>query len=230
MKELLDKWDNLCEVAIVDLDIPAVPIEFKKRIEIFKILVPILTACQNQNIQNDHLLNSLLMDLLRTDLKLDDPTFTCDKLMNLPDIFDRAAEIEELNFRANEEKRLKELLKSISDNFYPRKIPVKVSYKKGDFDEEFEFVEENLMIINRIYLEKYVKIIFKELEKLNYDFKRYQNFLLEYSKFQDYVIKSSGIMESQEFAKEMRTEYKKLLSENLKRHLMKNCKDFPKDF
>ena len=137
MKELLDKWENLCEVAIVDLDIPAVPIEFKKRIEIFKILVPILTACQNHNIQNDHLLNSLLMDLLRTDLKLDDPTFTCDKLMNLPDIFDRAAEIEELNFRANEEKRLKDLLKSISDNFYPRKIPVKVSYKKGDFDEEF---------------------------------------------------------------------------------------------
>ena len=227
MKELLDKWENLCEVAIVDLDIPAVPIEFKKRIEIFKILVPILTACQNHNIQNDHLLNSLLMDLLRTDLKLDDPTFTCDKLMNLPDIFDRAAEIEELNFRANEEKRLKDLLKSISDNFYPRKIPVKVSYKKGDFDEEFEFVEENLMIINRIYLEKYVKIIFKELEKLNYDFKRYQNFLLEYSKFQDYVIKSSGIMESQEFAKEMPTEYKKLLSENLKRNLMKNCKDFP---
>ena len=34
-------------------------------------------------------------------------------------------------------------------------------------------------------------------------------------------------MESQEFAKEMPTEYKKLLSENLKRNLMKNCKDFP---
>ena len=82
------------------------------------------------------------------------------------------------------------------------------------------------MIINRIYLEKYVKIVFKELEKINYDFKRYQNFLFEYSKFQDYVIRSSGIMESQEFAKEMPTEYKKLLSENLKRNLMKNCKDF----
>ena len=227
MKELLEKWENLCEVALVDLDIPGVPIEFKKRIEVFKSLVPILTACQNQNIQNDNLLNQLLFDLLRVEMKLDDPLFTCDKLMNIPDIFDRVDEFEELNFRANEEKRLKDLLKSISDNFYPRKIPIKMSYKKGDFDEEFEFVEKNIMIINRIYLEKYVNIIFKDLEKVNFDFRRYQNLLFEYSKFQDYVIRSSGIMESQEFAKEMPTEYKKLLSENLKRNLMKNFKDFP---
>ena len=228
MTELIDKWLKLCEVAIIDLENTAVPIELKKRVQVYQSLVPVITACQNPNIQNvSNLLNYLLELLKLVDYKLDDPMITVDKIMNINDIFEKIPEIEELNRRANEENRLKNLIKEIQETFYPRKIPVKLIYDKNDFNREFEFVEENLKMIYRIYLNQYVKCILKDLDKLNFDFKRYQNFLINYVNFQDYVIKSEGIMDNNEFAKEMPIEYKKLLSENLKRNLLKNVKDYP---
>ncbi len=45
-KEVLEKWENLCEVDLVDLDIPGVLIKFKKRIEVFKSLVLILNTAK----------------------------------------------------------------------------------------------------------------------------------------------------------------------------------------
>ena len=157
------------------------------------------------------------MDLLKTDMKLDDAFFTIEKLMSMNHIYEKIDEFDELNTRANEEKRLKDLIKNIDDGFYSRKVPIKPNYDKKELDKEFEFVEENIKVLNKIYLEKYVRCIIKELEKTTSDFIKYQNILLTYISYQDYVIKSEGIMDSGEFAKEMPTEYKKLMSENLKR-------------
>ena len=145
----------------------------------------------------------------------------------MPHIYEKVDEIDELNTRANEERRLKDLIKNIGDGFYPRKVPIKPNYDKNELEKEFEFVEENIKVLNKIYLEKYVKCIIHELEKTSIDFNKYQNILMQYVLYQDYVIKSEGIMESGEFAKEMPAEYKKLMSENLKRNLYKTVKDYP---
>ena len=227
MEELINSWIELCDVCINDLDIPVVPTELKKRLQAFQILIPVFTACQNPNILNVESLLNHLMDLLKTEMKLDDAFFTTDKLMTMPHIYEKVDEIDELNTRANEERRLKDLIKNIGDGFYPRKVPIKPNYDKKELEKEFEFVEENIKVLNKIYLEKYVSCIIHDLEKTSSDFYKYQNILLQYVLYQDYVIKSEGIMESGEFAKEMPTEYKKLMSENLKRNLYKTVKDNP---
>ena len=148
MKELIKHWLDLCQVALVDLDIPQVPMELKKRVETYEQLVPILEAIQNVNIREVPHLLSLLSELLRTEIKLDDPGFSCDRIKHLPEIFSRIPEIQELNNRANEEKRLKDLIHQTSDSFYNRKMPTK--FTKKEMDNEFEFVEENLRMLNKI--------------------------------------------------------------------------------
>ncbi len=47
MKNLIKKWLDLCEVSLVDLDIPEVPMELKKRVQVYEQLLPILEAIQN---------------------------------------------------------------------------------------------------------------------------------------------------------------------------------------
>ena len=227
MEDLINSWIELCDICINDLDNPGVPTELKKRLQAFQVLIPVFRACQNPNIQNVENLLNILMDLLKTEMKLDDAFFTIEKLMSMNHIYEKIDEFDELNTRANEEKRLKDLIKNIDDGFYSRKVPIKPNYDKKELDKEFEFVEENIKVLNKIYLEKYVRCIIKELEKTTSDFIKYQNILLTYVSYQDYVIKSEGIMDSGEFAKEMPTEYKKLMSENLKRNLYKTVKDNP---
>ena len=227
MEELIKSWIELCDICINDLDVPGVPTELKTRLQAFQVLIPVFRACQNPNIHNVESLLNHLMDLLKTEMKLDDALFTTEKLMTMPHIYDKVNEIDELNTRANEEKRLKDLIKNIDDGFYSRKVPIKPNYDKKELEKEFEFVEENIKVLNKIYLEKYVKCIISELEKTSIDFTKYQTILMQYVLYEDYVIKSEGIMDSGEFAKEMPAEYKKLMSENLKRNLYKTVKDNP---
>ena len=223
MKELIKKWLNLCQVSLVDLDIPEVPMELKKRVEIYEKLMPILEAIQNINIREVPHLLSLLSELLKTEIKLDDPNLTCDRVRHLPDIFERIPDIKELNYRANEEKRLKDLIHQTSDSFYNRKMPTK--FLKNEIDNEFEFVEENLKMLNKIYLNRYHFFIKRELDKLTNDLMKYQKFLTHYVIFQKYVQKSEAILELNEFAKDNPAEHKRLLNENLKKNFYKNCAD-----
>ena len=224
MKNSIKHWLDLCQVALVDLDIPQVPMELKKKVEVYEQIVPILEAIQNVNIREVPHLLTLLSELLRTEVKLDDPGFTCDRIKHLPEIFTRIPDIQELNNRANEEKRLKDIVQQTSDSFYNRKIPTKLT--KKEIDKEFEFVEENLRMLNKIYLNKYFLFIKKDLDKLTDDLMKYQKFLTHYVYFQKYVQKSEAILEFNEFAKENPAEHKRLMSENLKKNFYKNLADY----
>ena len=224
MKKLIKHWLDLCQVALVDLDIPQVPMELKKKVEVYEQIVPILEAMQNVNIREVPHLLSLLSELLKTEVKLDDPGFTCDRIKHLPEIFTRIPDIQELNNRANEEKRLKDIIQQTSESFYNRKIPTKLD--KKEIDKEFEFVEENLKMLNKIYLNKYFLFIKKDLDKLTNDLMKYQKFLTHYVYFQKYVQKSEAILELNEFAKENPAEHKRLLNENLKKNFYKNLADY----
>ena len=217
----IKSWLDLCKVAIVDIDIPHVPMELQKKVEKYEQISPVVETIQNPNVNGVNLLFNLLCESLGINIKQDDPLLTLGKIMSLPDIYSKLPEIKELNFRGNEEKRLKDLIKSTNDSFYPRKIPIKMKYVKEDIDKEFEFVEENVRMLNKVYLNKYSSCILKELEILSQNFSKYQKFLLNYVNFQKYLKKSEGIMESQEFIKEMPAEHKKLMSENAKKNLYK---------
>ena len=161
MKDLIKKWQDLCEVALVEIDIPNVPDTLKKKIHVYQQLIPVI-AIQNKNILLvPHLLN-ILNDLLRVEIK-DDHHINCYQVKHLPDIFEKVPDIKELNFRANEERRLQDLIKTVKESFYPRPITVLATYKKPDFDKEFEFVKENLQMLNKIYLNKYFWCVYDQL-------------------------------------------------------------------
>ena len=224
MKDLIKKWLDLCDVALVDIDIPNVPDTLKKKIQVYEQLIPVIEAIQNQNILLvPHLLN-ILNELLRVEIKEDHP-ITCYQVMHLPDIFEKVPDIKELNFRANEEKRLQDLIKTVKESFYPRPIPVLATYNKPEFDKEFEFVEENLQMLNKIYLNKYFGCVYEQLNKLTQEFNKYYKFLQFFTYYQKYIEKSSGIMENTDFMKAMPAEHKRLLSENHKKNLLNNWKD-----
>ena len=224
MKTLIQKWLKLCEVAIVDIDIPHVPLELKKRVQIYEQLLPVVEAIQNQNILLVPHLLLILNDLLKVEIKEEHP-ITIYQMKNIPDIFDKIPDIKELNFRANEEKRLRDLIKTVKESFYPRNIPVLSTYNKPDFDKEFEFVEENLQMLNKIYLNKYYGCVYEQLNKLTQEFNKYYKFLTHYIYYQKYIQKSAGIMENQDFMKAMQAEHKRLLNENQKKNFLNNWKD-----
>ena len=226
MKDNITKWNDLCKVALIDLDLPNVPNELLKRVKVYEDLVPVLTAIQNENIKNEPHLLAVLLEILHIENKLDDPMYVVQKLLDIGDLMERLDDIKELNVRANEERKLKDLIETIKLGFYKRKLPIKMNFNKKDFAREFEFIEENLMVVHKIYLNKYCDIIFKELEQVNYDLNRYYNFITVYAHYQEYIFKSEGILENGEFSKEMPAEYKKLASENLKRNLHKHLKDY----
>ena len=224
MKELIKKWLDLCQVAMVDIDIPHVPVELKKKVEVFEQLVPVLEAIQNQNIILVPHLLQILNDLLKVEIKEENP-LTCYQIKSLPEIFEKIPDIKELNFRANEERRLQDLIKTVKDSFYPRNVPILSTYNKPDFDKEFEFVEENLQMLNKIYLNKYFGCVYEQLNKITQEFNKYYKFLQYFTYYQKYVAKSSGIMENTDFMKAMPAEHKKLSNENLKKNLLNNWKD-----
>ena len=223
MDELVKKWLDLCRVAMVDIDLPQVPMEFKKRVENYEKIIPIIETIQNENVTKVDLLNSILSDLLYGDRKMEEYNLTCGQILDNENILNKLPEIKELNIRGNEEKRLKDIIKSTSESFYPRRIPM--SYSKEDFDREFEFVEENLKMLYRIYLNRYCSCILERLERIISDFSKYRNFLLNYENLQKYSSKIEGILENQEFAKDNPAEHKKLMNENLKKTLFNLCKD-----
>ena len=224
MKNLIKEWLHLCEVAIIDIDLPNVPETLKKKVQIYEKLIPVIEAIQNQNILLvPHLLN-ILNEILRIEIKEENP-ITLYQVKNLPDIFEKIPDIKELNFRANEEKRLQDIIKTVKDSFYPRPIPVLAVYNKSEFDIEFEFVEDNLQMLNKIYLNKYCGCVYKELNYLTQEFNKYYKFLQYFTYYQKYIAKSSGIMENTDFIKAMPTEHKRLLNENLKKNLLNNWKD-----
>ena len=224
MTELINKWLDLCKVAMVDLDLPQVPMEFKKRVERFEQILPVIETYQNENVTKVDLLMSLLTELLNSEHnKFDEHNFTCRKILDNPDILSKLPEIKELNIRGNEEKRLKDLIKAATENFYPRRIPI--TYTRDDYEREYEFVEENLRLLNRLYLNRYCGCILQNLERLVSDFNKYKKFLVNSTTLQKYIAKSEGILDNPEFIKDNPTEHKKLMNENLKKTLFNTTKD-----
>ena len=236
MNQYVSKWVTLCNVAIVDLDNVDVPTKLLEHVVKYEKIIPIVTAIQNNNIQEIDYLRDNLKALLGITFPFDDINFTLEKLMNLNSVEKAYNDLTNLNTQANEERKLKDICKSIGDKISSHKIPLQMKNDadKGskyviytnDFENEYEFIEENLMILNKELLNQYVDIIRDNYIQLINGFNKYIMFLEMFNTYQIFMLKIEGLTTSTEFSKEMPTEYKKLSSESLNKTLIKNLKDY----
>ena len=237
MEDDLKKWKKECIIAIKDLDDADVAKQFLEKIKIYEKILHILKIIYNDNIQKIDYLKELLKNALNLgNVDFLDSGFLLEKLINSNDLFDSIPTLDEINRRANEEHRIKEIYKTSLDNLNTHHIPfkIKVDNEKGsakyiisfeDFDTEQEFIEENLSKLNKELLNTYVSVIERDFKILINNLYKYQYFLETFYDYQLYMIRIDDLIFSSEFAKEFPAEFKKLSNESLKKSLMKTLKD-----
>ena len=237
MDEHIKKWKKECIIAIKDLDDADVAKQFLEKIKIYEKIYHILTIIYNDNVQKIDYLKELLKNTLNiNNLDFSDSNFLLEKLISLNGIFDSIQTLDEINRRANEEYRIKEIYKASLDNFNIHHIPfkVKVDNEKGiakyiisfeDFDNEQEFIEYNLSKLNKELLNPYVSVIERDFRILINNFYKYQYFLDIFYEYQLYMIRIDDLIFNSEFAKEFPAEFKKLSNESLTKSLVKTLKD-----
>ena len=235
METYVKKWNELCTVAIIDLELSNVPQELKNRVEVYEKIIPVVITIQNDNIQNIDYLRDNLKSILNIQFDFSDLLFTLNKLMNLPNLNNIYDELKTLNTQANEERRIKDIYKSINSTFISHRIPLRMrtDTEKGtkyviytnEMDEEYEYIEKNLVILNKEILNKYIYVIKQDFTKLISSFYKYQTFLDLYNQYQIFMLKCDGLISNSEFAKEMPLEYKKLSNDSLTKSLIKTLKD-----
>ena len=236
MEEKIKRWKNLCIVSTKDLDNSQVAKEFLEKVIIYEKVSHILSIIQNNNIQKVDYLKELLRGALNLgNIDFNDINFLLEKILNIPGIFDNLPALDELNRRANEEERIKILYKNNLDKFTSHHIPFKLKVdEKGiskyiiqfeDFDNEQEFIESLLSVLNKEMLNPYVGVKQNELTKLISNIYKYQYFLEIFLDYQIFMLKTDTLLYNTEFSKEFPSEYKKLMGESLTKSLVKLLKD-----
>ena len=236
MEEKIKRWKNLCIVSTKDLDNSQVANEFLEKVIIYEKISHILSIIQNNNILKVDYLKELLKGALNLgNIDFNDNSFLLEKIMNIPGIFDNLSTLDEINRRANEEERIKILYKVNLDKFTSHHIPFKLKVdEKGiskyiiqfeDFDNEQEFIESLLSVLNKEMLNPYVAVKQIELNKLITNIYKYQFFLEIFLDYQIYMLKTDTLLYNTEFSKEFPSEYKKLMGESLTKSLVKLLKD-----
>ena len=237
--EKIAEWTKLCQVALVDLDFPYVPQGLLDNISSYEKILPVLTAIQNKNVTDNDSIYEELKSLLGISYDVTNENFVLERLMNLDNVYPAVEEIINLNHRANEEKKLKDMIAKKNDEFYIKKLLFRyrqnsdnkndkfvfIDIRKSDLDKEFEYLESNLLMLHQAMLNPSSYVVAKEIKKLNYDIRRYMKFLNLYCDYQNFLRKSEGIIFNGEFAKEMPAELKKIINENQLKNLIKTLKD-----
>ena len=199
MEEKIKRWKNLCIVSTKDLDNSQVAKEFLEKVIIYEKVSHILSIIQNNNIQKVDYLKELLKGALNLgNIDFNDNSFLLEKIMNISGIFDNLSTLDEINRRANEEERIKILYKVNLDKFTSHHIPFKLKVdEKGiskyiiqfeDFDNEQEFIESLLSVLNKEMLNPYVAVKQIELNKLITNIYKYQLFLEIFLDYQIYIL------------------------------------------
>ena len=234
----LKNWKNVCVVAVKDLDGAEVASEFLSKIKYYEKILHILKIIHNDKIQNI----SYLRDLLKNALGLggfdfSDNVLTFEKLITLNGLFESIPTLDEINLRANEEHKIKEIYKNVQDSFIAHHIPLvfKVdNNEKGfpkyiinpvDFDKEQEFIEQNLSKLNHELLNPYITVIENDFRILVNNIYKYQFFLDTFYEYQIYMLNVDDLIFNSDFAKEFPAEFKKLSNESLTKSLIRILKD-----
>ena len=237
MEKKLKKWKKECIIAIKDLDDADVAKQFLGKIKIYEKILHILKIIYNDNIQKIDYLKELVRNALNVgSIDFLDASFLLEKLISLNGLFEAIPTLDEINRRANEENKIKDIYKKVLDNFSTHHIPfkVKVDNEKGiakyiitfeDFDKEYEFIEKNISQLNKELLNPYISVIEREFRILVNNIYKYQYFLETFYDYQLYMLKIDNLIFNSEFSKEFPAEFKKLSNESLTKSLMKTLKD-----
>ena len=234
----LKNWKNTCIVAIKDLDGAEVAKEFLSKIKYYEKILHILKIIHNDKIQKIDYLRELVKNALGlTGVDFSENALTFEKLIKINGLFESIPTLDEINLRANEEHKIKELYKSVQDSLIVHHIPFKTKVEgneKGyskytieqkDIDAEQEFIEKNLSKLNQELLNPYISVIESDFRILVNNIYKYQLFLDTFNEYQMYMIYIDDIMYNSDFAKEFPAEFKKLANESLTKSLVRTIKD-----
>ena len=237
MENNLTKWKNECIIAIKDLDDSDVAKVFLEKIKNYEKILNVLKIIHNENIQKIDYLKQQLKNILNIKIiEFSEPSFLLENLISKKEFFNSIPSLNEINRRANEEQRIKEIYKEVLDKINAHHIPlkVKVNNEKGiakyiinydDFDNEQEFIEENLSKLNKELLNPYVSVIERDLRALINNIYKYQHFLDIFYDYQLYLHNIDDLIFNSDFGKDFPAEFKKLANDSLTKYLMKILKD-----
>ena len=231
-------WKKICIVAKKDLVGSEVANEFLSKVIFYEKICHILKIIHNDNIQKVDYLKDLVKNALGlSGIDFSDSNFTLEKLINTNGIFDSIPILDEINLRANEEFKIKEIYKSVQESLIAHHIPLKVKLDSNekanakyiisfeDFDKEQEYIENNLSKLNKELMNPYISVIESDFRVIVNNVYKYQLFLDTYYEYQIYMLNVDELIFNSEFAKEMPTEFKKLSNESLTKTLVRTLKD-----
>ena len=234
----LSTWKNICIIAIKDLDGAEISKVFLSKINFYEKILHILKIIHNDNIQKiEYLRDSVKNNLGLIGMDFSDALITVEKLINTNGLFESIPILDEINLRANEEFKIKEIYKTVQDSFIVHHIPLKVKVDNNekantkyiiafdDFDKEQEFIEKNLAKLNKELLNPYITVIESDFRNLVNNVYKYQLFIDTFYEYQMYLFNVDDLIFNSEFAKEFPAEFKKLSNESLTKSLVRILKD-----
>ena len=235
MSEKIKKWKELSIISIKDLDNANAAKEFLENVKKYENILHVLLIIQNNNIQKVDYLKELLKNALNLNINdFMENSFTLEKLMTR-EMEEIIPTLDEINKRANEEKRIKDIYKDTLEKFNTHHIPFKSKIdEKGnakyimqfvDFDNEQEFIQILLAILNKEMLNPYISVIQEKFEILINNLYKYQYFLEIFYDYELYLLKVDNLLNNTEFSKEFPSEFKKMTSDSITKSLTKTLKD-----
>ena len=245
LDETFNQYINLCINCLDNLSNFTVSKTLIDNIMPYKRLLEVIKVIQNPVVQNNEAKFDELKILLKLNLNenikyLDIYTgtftekFTFEALKNLN--LNNIETFIEFNKITNEEERLRIFIKNKYDEMNMRKLKYKVkkniqntmtylAINKNIEDNEYEFIEKNIMLLRKESLNPCSSVISTQLNQLLNNYEKYRIFLNLINVYNQKIHEIDGILLSPEFFKEYPSENKKILKENELRYLIKLLQD-----
>jgi len=235
MEEFINKWSEVGETAKIDLESQNVPNALLDNIKVFKQILPILKTFQNPNINEPKFIDMIKKEL-DVEFNFDYAEFTVKRLIDIPDVLEKIEEIMEITKMADEENRIQLIYNEVNDSYQnSHKLPrskytntkqqgdknaERYAISDADFQGEYEYIEEKLIILKKLILNPYSAPLQQKIAQLITNFNKYLNFLDEFCQYQKFINATEPVVFfNPEFPKDMPNEYKKINNENA----LKNC-------
>ncbi len=240
MEENILKWSEVGETAKQDLESQNVPNALLDNIKNFKQILPILKTFQNPNINENKFIDMIKKEL-DVEFNFDYAEFTVKRLIDIPDVLEKIDDIKEITLMADEENRIKQIYEKVLESYLNHKLPrskytnskqqgdknaERYAISDSDFQAEYEYIEEKLVVLKQLLLNPYSEPLQKNITTLVNNFNKYLNFLDEFCQYQKFINATEPVVFlNPEFPKDMPNEYKKINNENA----LKNCSKLLKE-
>ena len=248
LKNVSEKFNyciNLCEKSFEFLPNFNVPKTLMKKVIPYKKILDVIEVIQNPVIQNneskfDELKSLLNLNNIELSKYIDiysgsfNEKFTVEALKDIN--LNEVDKFVEFNKIANEEERLRIFIKDKYDEINMRRLKYKfqknahntmtyIYINKNLEENEYEFVEENIMILRKESLNPCNWVVLPKLTQLLNNYERFRQFMNLVDIYNNKIREIDGILLSQEFLKEYPSENKRIVNESQLRYLVKLLQD-----